>query len=375
MNETVYKKIEQFEAQAQDIYEMARSEGLWQNKKDVPFTGFDIFLSQYQKFWNPNQNNVVVFSWEICYYSVLLGDKVEKLTFVSDADWKTKVLKQYLPGIKIINYNYTQMMKFTKKFDGGFINPPFDQSEQMRRIMENLCKSPFGMIIPTRDLLSPKSCARVGYFKYLGHAFKENIVTALMIIDPNKQPITTIVEDMNNNIVKIKDFIHAPGKDLQAWLFARKVLSLKLPGFEARNGNGKLDYSKAKDTKNGVLCVFTVGERDKPNEFGKTKRINKDQLRWAVGLGEHNLIWSKTGELEKLSACKYAGPDVVHGFGTLSIRFSSKKEVFEAIDYIENTEEVKKLVRGIKTATVVNGINIWKKIPHYSFKDKWISIK
>ena len=59
----IVRKIRQFEEQAQHIYEMARSEGFWQNKKDVPFTGFDIFLSQYQKFWNPNQNNVVVFSW------------------------------------------------------------------------------------------------------------------------------------------------------------------------------------------------------------------------------------------------------------------------------------------------------------------------
>ena len=95
-------------------------------------------------------------------------------------------------------------------------------------------------------------------------------------------------------------------------------------------------------------------------------------MKDAVGLGEHKLLWSKTGSIGKLPAFKYGGPDVVHGFGTLSCAFDSEQEVLDTIAYLESLD-VKKLVKGLKTNTVVNGVGLFKKIPLRKYKNQWIS--
>ena len=88
------------------------------------------------------------------------------------------------------------------------------------------------------------------------------------------------------------------------------------------------------------------------------------------GLGDHKLVISKTGTAGKLGAMKYADPSWAVGFGTYFVSFPTKQDVLDAIAYCQ-TPAVEKLVKGIKPNTVVNGVNVWKQIPHHSLESQW----
>jgi hypothetical protein len=61
----------------------------------------DRAFSKGFKYLNKKKKNVVLFNWENCVRMVWLYKfDVKKLTFISDADWKSAVLKEYLPDIK-----------------------------------------------------------------------------------------------------------------------------------------------------------------------------------------------------------------------------------------------------------------------------------
>ena len=319
------------------------------------------------------KRNVILLNWEEVVRLVrFYGFDPRKLTFVSDADWKSQVLTTYCSEVTIVKYNDKLMTKYAKKFDSGAINPPFGESKKLRAIAEQLITNKLLVVTPTRDFENPKSLEDIEYYYPLGdRAFSEQISTALCIVDVAGTKQETVIEDRTGRRVKVTDMPFAPGEDLDAWLYAVQVTNLGLPGYCARNGKGELDFSKAKNQTNGTLCVFTVGKKGDRN-FGKTKLIEKNQLKDAVGLGEHKLLWSKTGSIGKLPAFKYGGPDVVHGFGTLSCAFDSEQEVLDTIAYLESLD-VKKLVKGLKTNTVVNGVGLFKKIPLRKYKNQWIS--
>lgn len=362
--------LEYFEELVQKLYEDIIPDS--ESKVHHVFTRHKVF-EKGVKYLNKKKKNIVIHNWEVCVYLVFLyGFDVKKLAFMSDADWKSEVLKQWLPDITIIKYNETNTMKYQKKFDGGAINPAFAISLELRAIAEKLVTNKLLMVLPSRDFENEKALKNLVYYKSLGdRAFSEQVMTSLCVSDVTQNAQETIIEDINGNQIKVTDLPFAPSENLDDWLYAIKVINLNLPGYNARNGKGNLDYSKAIDVPNGTLCVFTVGDKGDSN-FGKTKRISDDQLKHAVGLGEHKLMWSKTGSIGKLPALKYGGPDIVHGFGTLSCKFNSEQEVRDAIEYLESAE-VSKLVSGIKSNTVVNGVGLMKKIPQHFFKNQWIS--
>jgi hypothetical protein len=367
MKSTLEKDV--FEEQARSFYQDLPESS---SSMHHIFTS-DAAFAKGRKHLRKNKKNFVMFNWEeIVRLIMFYGFNPKKLTFFSDADWKSEVLTLYCPDVKIVKYNERTLVKYYRKFDGGAINPPFGESTRIRAIMEQLVTNKLLMITPTRDFENTAQLDDVEYYYALGDkAFKEQITTALCIVDVTGNKQETIIEDVNGHSIKVTDMPFAPGQNLKDWLYAVKVVNLTLPGYNARNGKGELDFSKAKDVPNGTLCVFTVGKKGDKN-FGKTKKIGSKQLVNAVGLGEHKLMWSKTGSIGSLPAFKYGGPDVVHGFGTLSSAFDSKEEVMKAIEYLESNE-VKKLVKGLKTNTVVNGVGLMKKIPQHQFKDQWIS--
>ena len=370
MDEKVIFDLTLFDETAEKLYSI-----IPQHESNVHhiFTSDMAFLKGL-KYLNKKKKNVVFFNWENCVRMVFCYKfDVKKITFISDGDWKSEVLKQYLPDIKIIKYNEANIMKYQKKFDGGAINPAFAISLELRAIAEQLVINKLLMVLPSRDFENEKALNNVVYYKSLGNkAFSEQVMTTLCVSDVTGNPIDNIVvENLKGEQITVTDLPFAPSEDLDDWLYAIKVINLGLPGLVARNGKGQLDYSKGKDVPGGTLCIFTVGSKGDIN-YGQTKNIGPDQLEYAIGFGEHKLVWSKTGSIGKLPAFKYADPNTVHGFGTLSCKFDSKKEVLEVIEYLES-KEVAKLIKGIKTNTVVNGVGLMKKIPQLAYKDKWIS--
>jgi hypothetical protein len=360
-------KLEKFEEEAREFYRlMPESESTMHHT----FTPDAAFAPGRWKL-NKRKRNVVFFNWEEAVRLVrFYGFDPRKLRFVSDGDWKSQMLTTYCPEVIIVKYNDKLMTKYARFFDSGAINPPFAESKQLRTIAEQLVTNKLLVVTPTRDFENPKMLEDIEYYYTLGdRAFSEQISTALCIVDVTGTKQETVIEDREGRRIKVTDMPFAPGEDLDAWLYAIRVTNLGLPGYHARNGKGELDYSKAKNHNNGTLCVFTVGKKGDKN-FGKTKYINNNQLKHAVGLGEHKLLWSKTGSIGKLPTLKYGGPDVVHGFGTLSCAFDSKQEVLDTIDYLESSE-VTKLVKGLKTNTVVNGVNLFKKIPLRKYQKQW----
>ena len=74
----------------------------------------------------------------------------------------------------------------------------------------------------------------------------------------------------------------------------------------------------------------------------------------------------------KIKTIKIKPKKYGHGHNTVSLTNIDESELQEALDYL-NSPEVARLIRGVKTNTIVNGVNLWSKIPHHKYKDKWIS--
>jgi hypothetical protein len=290
-------KLEKFEEEAREYYRLMPESESTIHHTFTPDAAFE----QGRRKLNKRKKNIVFLNWEEVVRLVRFnGFDSRKLTFVSDADWKSQVLTTYCSEVTIVKYNDKLMTKYAKKFDSGAINPPFGESKRLRAIAEELVTTKLLVVTPTRDFENPKSLEDIEYYYPLGdRAFSEQISTALCIVDVAGTKQETVIEDRTGRRVKVTDMPFAPGEDLDAWLYAVQVTNLGLPGYCARNGKGELDFKKAKNQTNGTLCVFTVGKKGDRN-FGRTKIIGKNQLKDAVGLGEHKLLWSKTGSIGKL---------------------------------------------------------------------------
>tara|TARA_B110000503_G_C7157885_1_gene418165 strand:+ start:2232 stop:3329 length:1098 start_codon:yes stop_codon:yes gene_type:complete len=289
-----------------------------------------------------------------------------KITFVGDDADKKKMWVEHF-GVRYIDYREETLKDM--KFTYTLMNPAFDISIDALEQAISITTEKVLFIGPTRDFDKKKMLTNLEYFEPLGSkAFDENIMTAMAVYNVNGTNDTEIkfadgTKDTVSNIQLVPST-----NNKEEWQFACDTISKGLPGYQAQIG--KLEYGKAKEDVNGTLCIFTVG-KENSKEWGNHKYIPNDQLPLTKGLGKHKLVVSKTGSIGKIGALKYAGPEVVCGFGAYFIEFNSKQDVLDAIDYIKS-EPVSKLVKGIKSNTVVNGQRIWSAIPKMEFKDQWI---
>lgn len=331
---------------------------------------------------NKRRKNVVFFNWEEVVRLVRFhGFDPRKLTFVSDGDWKSQSLTTYCPEVTIVKYNDRLMTKYAKKFHGGAINPPFGESKRLRAIAEQLVTDKLLVVSPTRDFENPKSLEDIEYYYPLGdRAFSEQISTALCIVDVTGTKQETVIEDCEGRRIKVVDMPFAPGEDLDDWLYAIQILNLGLPGYECQYGEISLVKDQPKYqfngsvfsvvTSGGIPLVFNPGSKD--SEFKKVVNIETQHQDKATGYGKKLLIVSKNGSIGKLGPIKIKPEDYGHGHNTISLTNVDENEINEALEYL-NSPEVARLVRGIKTNTIINGVNLWKKIPHHQYKDQWIS--
>ena len=295
------------------------------------------------------------------------GIDPKKIWLYGDSEEKKKIA-HYLE----INYNDMSLFleeKIKMKFTYTLMNPAFDISMASLKKAKSITTEKVLFIGPTRDFDKNDMLNDIECYEPLGgKAFDENILTAMAVYDVNGTNKTEI-KFQNGSKKIIKDIKVVPGIDNRdEWEFACDILSKNLPGYDAEIG--KLEYSKSREDVNGTLCIFTVGKEDS-DEWGNHRYIPDEQLDFTKGRGKHKMVVSKTGSIGKIGALKYAGPEIVCGFGTYFIEFTSKQEVLDNIDYIKS-DPVRKLVKGIKSNTVVNGQRIWSAIPKMEYKKQWI---
>ena len=292
----------------------------------------------------------------------------KNITFYSDNAIKTRIAKKL--GITNV---VTELNNDMKQHDYVLLNPPFGKFKEFKVLAQKLAKEKALIISGSRDYQTKSSFDNVEYYQYLGPCFPSaQILASLAIVNPRGTTTTTVIDNTGTFHTVNTEDIQPPGDDVNAWLFANKVAALKLKGFEANMGS--IYYEKTVDIPNGTPCIFTVGKTNEPLASGRIKNIGANDLVGTKGIGKHKLVISKTGTAGKLGAMKYAGPEYAVGFGTYFIEFSSESEVHAAIAYCES-DPVKKLVKGIKPNTVVNGQSMWKKIPHITEAKKWIQLK
>lgn len=342
----------------------ALKEGLisFKGAHDV-YTSQEIVEKCISKIETTSSTYLVMFNIEFVI-SLVYTHNVESqnITFYSDHENKTDICKKL--GVKYINFLEKDM-----KFTYTLMNPAFDISIESLRKAKEITDKKVLFIGPTRDFDKSFMLEDLEYFEPLGDkAFDEQIMTALAVYNVKGSNQTEIkFQDNTSKIVSDIKIVPAINNRIE-WEFACNTISKNLSGYEAKIG--KLEYSKAKVDPNGTLCIFTVG-KENSNEWGNHKLIPDDQLPLTKGKGKHKLVVSKTGSIGKIGALKYAGPDIVCGFGAYFIEFDSKQDVLDNIEYIKS-EPVVKLVKGIKTNTVVNGQRLWSLIPKLEHKDKWI---
>ena len=334
---------------------------------------FDLFniVNLNTKTW------AVLVNVEIVHYLIMRGINPENIFFYSDCQWRVEWAKKVLDISNILmlpnckdKKEFKRYVKMTeKKVDFVLNNIPFGMFKDFKELAQKLAKEKALIISGSRDYKNSKAFENVEYYKYLGECFPTaQILASLAIVNPNGTTITNVIDNKGKKHPVATNNIQPPGEDIDGWLLATKVSSLKLTGYTAQMGS--LYFEKTIEDPLGTPCIFTVGDTDKPTIFGRTKKVSKDDLVKTKGIGLHKLVISKTGTSGKLGAMKYAGPTWACGFGTYFIVFPSKAEVLAAIQYCESAE-VTKLVKGVKPNTVVNGQAMWKQIPHHSQAAKW----
>jgi hypothetical protein len=342
-------------------------------KDIIDFDLFDV-VNLNTKTW------AILVNVEIVHYLIMRGVDSENIFFYSDCQWRAEWAKKVLDKSNILmlpdckdKKEFKRFIRMTeKKVDFVLNNVPFGMFKEFKELAQKLAKEKALIISGSRDYKNSKSFENVEHYKYLGECFPTaQILASLAIVNPTGASITNVIDNTGKMHPVATATIQPPGEDINGWLLATKVSSLKLLGYTAQMGS--LYYEKTIEDPLGTPCIFTVGEADKSTVFGRTKKVNQTDLAKTKGIGLHKLVISKTGTSGKLGAMKYAGPDWAVGFGTYFIELSSEAEVQSAIQYCESPE-VTKLVKGVKPNTVVNGQAMWKQIPHHSQAAKWIHL-
>lgn len=350
----------------------------WNTKDEV--TKQDLWTTAIQKNFTPRnavkklnellvcKNIAVFFNPEVVKYLVDLGYPAEKITFFSDDEVKQELFLHDI-NCTVEKWNMENIMKYKKHFDGGSINPAFKLSKELRRQAESMVKGKLLVVTPNRDLEDEKYLQNICYFKNLSNtAFDEAIYTSLLIVDTENTPNTITVESTDgNNSTVVKNLKTYPQNDIENWLFAEKVFSLKLPGYNATNSGG-INASTVKTSEDGIPTIFQIGYPDS-TEFKLVKKVDnslKDQL---VGVGFHKLIVSRIANPYKRSVGKYAGPEYAVGESAMAVLFETKEEAMKAVNYY-NSDKVLKLITG-SASRKTNSKSFFSSIPHHMYSDQW----
>lgn len=355
------------EEQFKDLYSELAQE--WTTASQTHFTPryavkrLDVFLGckSIAVFFNP----------EVVKYLVDLGYPEEQITFFSDDRYKEEI---FLQGIncKVLPFNEENRMKHKKHFDGGSINPAFTFSKEMRRIAESMVKGKLLIVTPNRDLEDPKYLQNVEYFKNLSNtAFDEAIYTSLLIVNIENTPETIIVESTDgNNTTTVTNMETIPENDIESWLFAQKVFSLKLPGIKTYNSPGMYTATleEAKKNDNGIKVICKVGYPD-TEDFLLTKIVDSKYKAKLKGLGKYKLVVSRAANPYKVTVGKYAGPEWAIAEGVVAADFETEEEAREAVEYY-NSSKVKKLIEGFASRKS-NNQQFFNRIPHPMYSKKW----
>ena len=312
----------------------------------------------------------VVINPEIVKYLIDLGYPVEQITFFSDDPIKEQAFLQDI-DCKVVKLTEANIMKYAKQFDGGVINPPFDETKAFFTKMNRLIKHEYILIVPNKELAGEKNIIRdkmVEIENYGQTAFKEDTETSGLIIDVNKKDGDVIEIVSGDRRVKVIDIPgippHQPER-LDDWMWATKVMNLNLPGYTARKGNTPPQKSMP-EVDEGIKVIFSVGWAGKP--FGLERTIAKD-TPGVYGLGIHKLVIQRVGHYFSHKEAKYAGPEYGVGDSVYAIAFDSKKEANKAIAYY-NSDRMKRYVKAMKSEKTHNNY-FWSKIPHHMYATQW----
>ena len=255
------------------------------------------------------------------------------------------------------------------KFTYTLMNPAFDYTNESFEIAKEITIEKILMISQTSAFERKKMFKNLESYEALGgNGFNEQIMTALSVYNMN---------GTNETQVKFKDGAKAtvsniqvvPGEDnKEEWQFACNIISKGLDGIEVNYG--AMESPKVIQAKDGIPLIFNVGKVG-DNNFSKIIVCDVSQKDKATGFGEHKVVFNKNGAPGKIGAVKYAGPEYGTGHNTMSIIVDSKETALKYIDYLRS-EEVSKMVKGIKSNSVVNKKGLFNLIPKMEYKDQWI---
>ena len=305
---------------------------------------------------------------EVVKYLVDLGYPAAQITFFSDDEMKQEI---FLQGIdcKVLPLNKENIVKYKKHFDGGSINPPFKKSIEIRNMAQSMVKGKLIIVTPNRDLEDKKYLENIEYYKNLSNtAFDEAIYTSLLVVDTENKPETITVESTDGKeSTVVTDITCIPQNDIENWVFAEKVFSLKLPGYTSVNSRG-INANTVKTAEDGIPTIFQVGYPDS-TEFRLEKKVDNSLKDELVGVGYHKLIVSRIANPYKRSVGKYAGPEYAVGESAMAVLFETKEEAMKAVEYY-NSNKVLKLISG-SASRKTNNKSFFKTIPHHMYSDQW----
>jgi hypothetical protein len=332
------------------------------------YTNPNIFIGQLSKEkFRKGDNFSVWFNIELVF---LLLSKYninpKKIAFIGDdSDKKKKWVSTF--GIEYIDYQEESIKDMN--FTYTLMNPAFDITNESFEMAKSITKEKIFMICQTSEFERKKMLENLEYYEALGNdAFNEQILTALSVYNINGSNNTEVkFRDGTRDIVA--DIQMVPGKDNKdEWKFACSVISKELEGIKVNYG--ALERPKVKQASTGIPLIFNVGKSD-DEEFSDIIICDIEQKEKATGFGYHKVVFNKNGAPEKIGAIKYAGPEYGTGHNTMSIIVDSKETALAYIEYLKS-DSVAKMIKGIKSNTVVNKKGVFQFIPKLEHKDKWI---
>jgi hypothetical protein len=289
-----------------------------------------------------------------------------KITFIGDdADKKQKWVN--FQGVEYVDYQEESIKDMN--FTYTLMNPAFDITNESFEMAKSITKEKIFMICQTSAFERKKMFENLEYYEALGvNAFDEQILTALSIYNINGAENTEVkFRDGTKDMVSDTQIV--PGEDnKEEWKFACNVIAKNLEGIEVNYG--ALERPKVKQSTTGIPLIFNVGKTG-DEEFSDVIICDLEQKEKATGFGHHKVVFNKNGDIGKIGAIKYAGPEYGTGHNTMSIIVNSKETALAYIEYLKS-EPVTKMVKGIKSNTVVNKKGVFQFIPKIEHKDKWI---
>jgi hypothetical protein len=289
-----------------------------------------------------------------------------KITFIGDdSDKKKKWVNTF--GIEYIDCQEESIKDM--KFTYTLMNPAFAITNESFEMAKLITKEKIFMICQTSAFERKKMFENLEYYEALGsNAFDEKILTALSVYNINSTN-NTEVKFKDGTKVVVSDIQMVPGEDnKEEWKFACSVIAKNLEGIEVNYG--ALERPKVRQSITGIPLIFNVGKAG-DEDFSDIIICDIEQKEKATGFGYHKVVFNKNGAPGKIGAIKYAGPEYGTGHNTMSIIVDSEETALAYIEYLKS-EPVTKMVKGIKSNTVVNKKGLFQFIPKMEHKDKWI---